>query len=219
MGKWFELDEEEVKSGIETNDEYASFESRSLDSGIYDVRIDEVYIETRDSGSEFIQFNFSTSDEKVMYWNDVNTLLKDTSGNFGYDKKLKDGSTKKIPYSGALNIKRICDVVKIDFKKLDPRPVKIEKFNKEVTVKMFTELVGKKIKVAVQKYENEYNGDITIKSSVIKIMDLDGNYKGENFVEKMEKYLENHPLKKFKEKQTNKKKGDSGKGSEAANSW
>ncbi len=58
---------------------------------------------------------------------------------------------------------------------------------------------GKKLKLGINQYENEYNGSVNVKNDIIAFMDTDGNNRaGELIEDKISNRLKNNPIKKLK---------------------
>jgi len=181
--------EEEVKN---------SEKSFEIESGIYNVAIEEAYITTSDSGSEFLNFRFRTADNRSIFWKSVNTLLKDSDG-----KKYWEKDGKRHPYGGYVTMAKICDVIDCKLKDLSPIDATLEIFGENQKVKMFKDLIGKKLKIVVQQYEDDYSGEVKIKTDIVGFMDLDGNYKDENLIEKYEKKIKRTPVRELKKNKSN----------------
>ncbi len=58
---------------------------------------------------------------------------------------------------------------------------------------------GKKLKLGINQYENEYNGSINVKNDIIAFMDVDGNNRaGELIEDKITNRLQKNPIRKLK---------------------
>ena len=219
---WLKEELDLVDQETTEQDEYEP-KGGPAEAGIYDVQIVMAYVKTFESGAKFLNFEFETKDEKKVYWNNIECLVTDSAGNTGWT----DSDNKKHPYSGIVNINRICSVLGLEMKDLKPEKVKIELFGKEIEVEMFKELLKKKIKIGVQQQKSlTQDNDIRIQNGIVGIMNPKGEYKGENILEKTEKRLERTPLKDLSKKDKAKigqgsnnknKKSDSSKDGEEDN--
>jgi len=194
-------------------------------AGVYDVKIELAYITTnKDTGTQFLAFNFETIDDKKIFFNGVvQLLLRDSEDKGSKTYWEKDG--KKTQYSGWTNLNRLCTVLKMTMEEIAPEEATIELFGEQVKVKAFKKLVGKQVKIALQKQETlNQNNEVKEKNDVIAWMDKDGKYGDEDILEKMVKRIEKTPTRPLSKKDKAKLDGGSTtssdkKGKEPEGGW
>lgn len=190
---------------------------KQLESGVYSVVVDRCFIRKTDSGAEMFEVTFKTKDDQTV---DFATCVRGKSGKNTYTDK--EGKERPLP--AFADIAHFGQAMEIDVMKLNPMIGKLEygfgSNAKTIDAKIFADLRGKQLKIGVQQYEDEYNGNINVKLDVFAFMKLDGTNKdGENIEEKAVARVEKTPLRKLKPDTKSKQENITVDPVLAANGW
>jgi hypothetical protein len=190
---WLDINTEELEENIEANDSYEPG-SFGLEPGCHTVKVVAAYL-TKSDKSDAEAFNLEV--ENVDGIKDTfQTWFKNREGGTTYTDK-KTGKEKPLP--GVIEVGTIFKHLGVDINAVKPVSTTMELYGNTTPVKVFKELTGKKLTVCVQQEENEWEGQITIRTRAFKWLNEKGeNTKGENKLEDTQKYLEKNPLKKLK---------------------
>jgi len=178
-----EVEAEEVKEGF------------LKESGVYDAAVDTAYIRKTPSGANMLEVNFVLQDGSPFNWNTC-ILSGDEKGNKS-TYTSKDG--KELPLPGVSQMKHFLDAVGVQ----DPAATQGEVKHRDetITALCITGIQGKKLKMGVNQFENEYNGEVNLRNDVKYWMTSDGkNSAGDEILEKVVASLEKNPVKKLKAK-------------------
>ena len=199
---WLEIDEELLNN---VEDEKVSEGGSVLPSGIYDVEIVQLYARQTDSGAVMIELEGKTEvevegkkeEKKIYYSNCIQS--GDEKGNKTTYTDKKSGKEMLLP--GVVASVHMFQSMGLDFAKATPSKEKVERGQGTIEAKVFKELRAKKFKACIRQYENEYNGEVSVKYDIENFLDTDGkNNKGESQTEKFLKKIEKSPIKKLKAK-------------------
>ena len=175
-------------------------------AGIYNVTVNKAYLSKSDGGAT--AFNLDLLEDVpdnplggrtfyAQYW----IKSGDEKGN---KSTYTDKKGEERPLPGWFPVLHLLKLFGKDFSRLKGKPDKMEVFGKVKDVYAFPELEGLKTKAVVQQYENEYNGEVSIKYDVPDFMGVDGkNHKGEDIEEIWIKKLDKNPIRKIRKKTGN----------------
>lgn len=200
MENWLGIDE----SLLEENDNISVPEFKQIESGVYKVKIDKAYLTTTASGATMLNVDMVeiTNDNPMggrhIFWS---TAVR--SGDAKGNKATYTRDGKEYPLPGAIMAKHLFKAVDVPLT-VKPKPVKVEHYGNVVDAKAFIELEGKEVCVAIQQYEDEYNGNVNIKIDVKDFFKCSD----EGLKEKWMKYLERNPLRKLRKKKETPKIND-----------
>jgi len=168
-----------------------------LDSGVYKMEVDKVYIRKTDSGAKMFTVELKTEEGKP-FTHQTAIQSGDQKGN-KTTYTDKNGKEQFLP--GIHEMEHFFQAVGTTSKDVKVKTGNIEVFGEMQEVVAIPEVTGKKLIVGVQQEENFWNDQLTIKNRVLGYLKSDGtNSKGENKLEKMEQKLKTEPLKKLKNK-------------------
>lgn len=170
-----------------------------LASGVYTVKVDTCFLRKTDSGATMIELSTATEDGQKVFWS---TCLKsgDAKGNKATYTD-KNGKEQLLPgVTQAIHLFQACG---LDLTKEEPTQGKVEYRDGIIEAGIFKGLTGKVFKACVRQYENEYNGDISIKYDIENFLDVDGKNKdGVAMEDKFLAKIEKSPIKLLKKKST-----------------
>ena len=217
---WLDIDKKDLDSSVEESDAYSkemeSKVGKSLEAGVHTVKVSNAYL--KDSGSSdavMLHLEYEDKDGNKAY---TSGWVKNKEGkSFYVDKK----TNKKKASPELIQFKELLSCMDLDLEEIgNPVEVEMEAFGNKFKVKVFKKIIDKKLKIGLQKYEDDYDdGEIKIKSRVIKFMDLDGKYKGDDVEEKVIARLEKSPLRKLKGSTDAKPKSASGSEESTVDEW
>lgn len=165
-----------------------------LDSGVYELAVAEAFIRKTDSGAKMLELKFIGKDDLSFNWSTC-TQSGDAKGNKPTYTDQRSGKERDLP--GVISLKHFLDAIGEQNPAAAPGEVKFG--DKTITALCLTSVQGKKLKLGINQYENEYNGSINIKNDIIAFMDTDGNNRaGELIEDKISNKLKNNPIKKLK---------------------
>ena len=206
MSSWLEFGEEELNNIQEESVAKVS-EFKQLESGVYPVVIDSAYIRKTDSGAEMFELKMKTKDEVACSWstcvrsgdNKGNATTWTVTENHSDFTKKKYGVGTKVPLPGYQELAQLFAAFGSTMKEHQPELGKIQHKDDVIDAKIFKDLTGKKFQICVQQYEEEYNGEISVKLDYQMFLDLEGNNsEGQNMEEKFVQKITKVPLRKLK---------------------
>lgn len=209
MESWVQFNEEETAAINEASVAKTTEGFKQLESGIYPVVIVAAYIRKTDSGAEMFELSMMTKDEVKCSWS---TCVRsgDAKGNattwtvgdhHSESTKKRYGIGTKVPLPGYQELAQLFAAFGSEMKDHQPEMTQIEHRGDTIEAKVFKDLTGKRFQIAVQQYEEEYNGEINVKLDYQMFLDMEGNNaKGENQEEKFLKKISKVPLRKLKVK-------------------
>lgn len=192
MENWLGIDE----SLLEEYDNIEVPEFKQIESGVYKVKIDKAYLTTSSGGATMFNIDMvEIADDnpiggRHIFWN---TAVR--SGDAKGNKATYTRDGKEYPLPGTIIVKHLFNAVGVPLN-VKPKPVKVEHYGNVVDAKAFAELEGREVCVAIQQYEDEYNGEMKIKIDVKDFFKCDDAEK----MEKWKKYLDRNPLRKSRKK-------------------
>ena len=195
--------------GISAED-FAAIEAQKaggtlLDSGVYEMAIDQAYIRKTDSGAKMLELKFKTENGTDFRWSTC-TQSGDEKGNkatwtvredHAESTKKRYGVGTEVNLPGVEEMKRFLDALGDN----NPAVAVGEVKHGEDTIEAlcFTEVQGKKIKLGINQEESLYDGNVNVRNNIDSFMTVDGkNGKGEDIEEKIKKKLARNPLKALK---------------------
>lgn len=195
-----------------------------IPSGFYCVEIEKAYNRTTDSGAKMFRLEGSTvnlkNEREAVSW-ETCVASGDDKGNKSTYTDKRTGKEKLLP--GVEQVTNLFKVVGVNISttKVIDANVEFGSDKKIIDVRAFTDLTGKKFGACIRQYENEYNGDISIRYDIELFTDLDGkNFAGEDVVTAFVKKIEKSPIKKIRAKSASSSAGSSaGNVSDAMKSW
>ncbi len=165
-----------------------------LDSGIYKVAIESAFIRKTDSGAKMLELSFITDKDIPFKWSTC-TQSGDEKGNKPTYTDKRSGKERDLP--GVISLKHFLDAIGEQNPAAAPGEVVFG--DETITALCLTSVQGKKLKLAINQFENEYNGSVNVKNDIIAFMDTDGNNKaGELIEDKLSNKLKNNPIKRLK---------------------
>lgn len=165
-----------------------------LDSGVYSMAINEAFIRKTDSGAKMLELSFVSDKGEDFKWSTC-TQSGDAKGNKSTYTDKNSGKERDLP--GVISLKHFLDAIGEKNPVANPGEVKFG--DKTITALCLTEVQGKKLKLGINQFENEYNGSVNVKNDIIAFMDTDGNNRaGELIEDKISNKLKNNPIKKLR---------------------
>lgn len=165
-----------------------------LNSGVYEVAVDKAFIRKTGSGAKMLELTFVTNKDEEFKWSTC-TQSGDEKGNKATYTDKKTGNERDLP--GIVSLKHFLDAVGEQNPAAAPGDVIFG--DETITALCLTGVQGKKLKLGINQYENEYNGSVNLKNDIIAFMDTDGNNRaGELIEDKISNRLKNNPIKKLK---------------------
>ena len=187
-----------------------------LDSAVYEMAIDTAFIRKTDSGAKMLELTFLTNDDTSFRWSTC-TQSGDEKGNKATYTDKRSGKERDLP--GVISLKHFLDAIG----EKNPAAVVGEVVfgDKTIEALCITGVQGKKLKLGINQYENEYNGNVGVKNDIIAFMDLDGNNRaGELIEDKITAKLIKNPIKRLKVAGgAQAPAGDNGAAAVAAKGW
>jgi hypothetical protein len=204
---WANFDETVMNEIEEASVAKVSEGFKQPESGIYAVSIMSAYLRKTDSGAEMFELVMQTKDENQMRWSTC-TKSGDAKGNKStwtvQDRhsdftKKKYGVGTEVPLPGYQELAQLFASFGSKMKDEQPDMGQIEHRDTVIDAKIFKGLTGKKLQACVQQFEEEYNGEVSVKLDYQMFIDLEGNNeKGEPMEEKFTKKINKTPLRKMK---------------------
>lgn len=199
---WLNIDDEMIDNVEDAKVGGEGYEP--LESGVYKSKITQAYLRKTDSGAVMFELEVETDkikdgseDREKIYWSTC-VVSGDEKGN---KSTYTDKQGAERPLPGVTHVKHLFDSVGLDMKTEKPEPTKVKRGDNEIDAKVFKSLTGKMFTACARQYENEYNGEISIKVDIENFLDLEGkNKKGEFLVDKFKKKIEKSPIKLLKKK-------------------
>lgn len=166
------------------------------DPGVYDVTIDKAFIRKTDSGAKMLELEFKLADGSDFSWS---TCINsgDQKGNKSYWVVTENHSEAvrkrnpvgtKIPLPGVVDFRQFLDAIHTP----DPGAVEGDVMFKDnkISATCLTGVQGLKLKIGLNQYENEWNGNVSVKNDIKYWMDIEGkNAKGKEIEESVKKTL------------------------------
>jgi len=200
---WLNLDVDmlnEIKNG-----EYDAPEFE-IKSDVLKVIVDKAYVTTTDNGAKRFDIEFKTENGRTIFATEYVTSGNDKDNKSYYIDK----NGKPQPLQGVIRIQKFFKACGIDMAKAKTEKTMVEMFGSQKEAIYFPECSNKKMYIALQAYEDDYSGEIKIKTRVIDFISLND----EKLNEKIEKYQKRFertpvvPLKTKKEPTTTKQDVD-----------
>ena len=193
---WLNLDEKYIEK-VDNGDYDFSGDFETV-SEIARVQVDSAYLTVSDSGA--MAFNVKMKKENGAFI-DAQEWIRSGSEK-GNKSTYTDKKGNERPLPGIVNIQHFLKVIGEDFKSIgEPKKMTMEVFGKPTEVKVFEKLRGRQLIVAKQAYEDEYNGEVKVRTKIVEWMDMDGkNYKGKERLSYWKEKFEKEPVKKLKVK-------------------
>lgn len=167
------------------------------ESGVYDAAVEEAYIRKTDSGANMLEVNFILGDGSKFNWSTC-VLSGDEKGNKStYTSK----QNKEVPLPGVTSMNHFLGAIGVP----DPSATKGEVKHRDntITALCLTGVQGKKLKLGINQYENEYNGEVNLRNDIKYWMTANGeNSTGDGILEKVAASLEKNPVKRLKKSAT-----------------
>ena len=165
-----------------------------LDSGVYPMIINTAFIRKTGTGAKMLELEFQTEDGQDFKWSTC-TQSGDEKGNKATYTDKRSGKERDLP--GVVSLKHFLDA--IGEKNPDAVIGEVKFGDETIEALCLTGVQGKKLKLGIKQYENEYNGAIGIKNDIDSFMDVNGkNRTGEEIEEKVAARLARNPIKKLK---------------------
>jgi len=165
-----------------------------LDSKVYEAAVDTAFIRKTDSGAKMLEISFVFPDDTGFKWSTC-TQSGDEKGNKATYTNKNTG--KEVDLPGVIALRHFLDAIGVPNPDATVGTVKFGDDNIEALC--MTNVQGKKLKLGVNQYENEYNGDVNLRNDITKFMTIDGNNgKGEYLQDKVEAALKRNPIKRLK---------------------
>jgi len=184
------------KSVAEQIERDEKFSYDEIPVGVHEVKIDNAYVYKTDNGAKMFCIDYEDKNGATLKQMECIASGDDKGNKPTYTNK--DG--KEIPLPGLINVKMFFKVINENIKDQKPIDETIEHFGNEKRVKVFKNLIGKKLKIVVQDEEELDNRDnsIVIKRKVKMPLTMDGkNAIGEFVEDKQKERLEKKPIKKL----------------------
>lgn len=212
MIEWLNIESDLLKE-IETENVSSGY--TPIESGAYIVNIEQAYLRQTDSGAVMFELETATEDNRKISWSTC-IVSGDEKGNKSTytDKKTK----KERPLPGLAQVSHLFEACKLDMDAVSPSKQSVKRGESTINAKVFKELSDKKFTACVRQYENEYNGDVSIRIDIENFLDTDGkNSKGDYLVDKFNAKIEKSPIKLLKKSKTSAAAVDSSEA--AASGW
>ncbi len=187
--------------------------SSALASAPYLVVLDQVFIKKADSGASMFHIEgqatkLKSNGESVsidkehepekLSWSGC-SRSGDEKGNKPTYTDKKSGEEKLLP--SVVQIKHFFDAIGVKMATSAPTKGSVEYNGETIDADIFKKLTGKKFVSCVRQYENDYNGEISIKYDIENFLDIDGkNTNGEYLVDAFIEKIEKSPIKKARAK-------------------
>ncbi|RKX37546.1 MAG: hypothetical protein DRP20_04505 [Thermotogae bacterium] len=175
------------------------YESKVLDSALYDAEVQRVYVRKTDSGAKMLEIDFTLppgeqGGEPTPYHYATCVMSGDNKGNkTTYTSK----QGKEIPLPGVASMTKFLGA--IDQMNAGAVQGDIDHRGDKIKALCFTGLQGLKLKIGMIQEENFYQGNVTIKNDVKYWLNENGeNTVGDNLIDKVIESIEKYPVKKLK---------------------
>ena len=166
-----------------------------VEPGVYIAEVDQAFIRTTDSGARMLEIDFILPNDQKMHWNTC-TQSGDEKGN---KTTYTDKNGKEQPLPGIGQMVNFLNAAKVPNPNAQAGKVKLR--DDEIDALLIQGIQGKKLKLGVKQYENEYNGEVSLKNDILKFMDTNGKNKdGETIEEDVISAIEKNPVKRLKKK-------------------
>lgn len=200
---WFDEIDESLLEQADKEDAQRGADFEQFEAGVYNMTIDKAYLVKSENGATGLELELVEDNPDApglggrhlfqTYW------IK--SGNAKGNKWTytdKDGKERPLP--SWVQVNRLLKVCGKKLEQLNPKPVTIERFGKQEEVGILEPLNGCKVKAVVRPYENEYNGEIKLRTDVIDFLNVDGTSVSEGGRDEGQwmKFLSKNPVKKLK---------------------
>ena len=199
---WLNLDKKYID---EINGGEYDFNDFEVKSEVAKVQIDSVYLTVNDNNA--MAFNIKFKKENGAFI-DAQEWIRSGSDK-GNKSTYTDKKGNERPLPGIVNIQHFLKIIDEDFKSIgEPQKMIMEVFGKKTEVKVFESLRGKQLIVAKQAYEDDYTGEIKIRTRIVEFMNMNGkNYKDKEMLSYWKEKFEKEPIKvlnkKVEKKETN----------------
>ncbi len=169
------------------------YEGFLIPSGVHDAELASAFIRTTDKGANMLELEFKLADDKTFKWSTC-TQSGDEKGN-KTTYTAKNGREVNLP--GVEQMTKL--LIAIGVPDPEAHEDKVQFGDNEIDALCIDGIQGKKLKLGVTQYENEYNGEVNLKNEIKYFMDESGvNNKGENILESVTADIEKKPVKKLK---------------------
>ena len=157
-----------------------------LEPGVYDMVINNIYLDETNSGAVFI----------ALYLTDTKSNKKLNLNRFSVERmiKNKEGSTKMKNgryFTGVIFLNKIAQMANKNINQLKPVELNVEIFGENKQVKVFKELVNTKITIGIRDIVSEWNDKVFVNKEIVNIL----NPSEKDKIEKLAKRIAKSPVK------------------------
>jgi hypothetical protein len=203
MSDWLDISNDMLERGEEQLEKFEKGSNGFQEGEIHDAKIRLAYLITSEKNATGLVIELEKDNgqrDSQTFW----VRSGDEKGNKSYYEKKdeKTGNMIKYPMPGIVEANRLLKAVGTSINEIKPEDAVIEVFGKKEQHPTFKELIGKRLKVGVQKQESEWEGKIYI-NSVFTPLPPDAS---EEEIEKVLKKVSKTPVIKIR---TNKKNSNS----------
>jgi len=165
-----------------------------LDSKVYDVAVDAAFIRKTDSGAKMLELSFKLEDGRAFKWSTC-TQSGDEKGNKATYTDKNTGKERDLP--GIISLRHFLDAIEVQNPDASVGQVKFG--DNTIEALCMTNVQGKKLKLGINQFEDDYDGGIVLKNDIKNFMTIAGNNgKGEPLEEKVIASLTRNPIKRLK---------------------
>jgi len=192
MENWLGIDE-----GLLEGQEVTIPEYKPVEAGVYEVAVEKAYLRTTDNGATMLELDFvEVVPDNPLGGRHIRWSTAVKSGNSKGNKATytsKNG--KEVPLPGVVIAKALFDAADVSMT-TKPVDTKLEHAGNIINARVFPQLENKKVCIAVQQYEDEYNGELRTKIDVKDVFKCSNEEKKK----KWKDFLERNPIRKLKKK-------------------
>ena len=185
-----------------------------LQSGIYPVTVEKAYLSKSQGGATAFNLDMVSDDGKKIFY----TGWIRSGDEKGNKATYTDKNGNEVPLPSWFQVEHFLKAVGKKLEELKPVPAKMERFGRTEEILALPQLEGARCKAVVRQYENEYNGEVSIKYDIEDFLRLDGSRVGSKGRDEKAwaEFLAKNPIRKLRNKPAPKPE-DGAKKEEAAN--